>query len=124
MPYIKKETVALVRKALKETFKGQNVKFSVVTRHHSTIDVAILEAPIQLESLEGRNINEYHYKKHFDGQEDVIALIEKVMSVINEKAPQGESYYDSDYGNIPSHYINVSFGRWDKPFVSTLKEAA
>jgi len=118
MPYISKEDSREIRKKLKEEFKGY--KFSVTIEHGSSLNVAVLEAPLKVE--DGESINHYWYKTHYKDREDILSFVEKIMALINSVKVHKTINRDADYGNIPSYYLHIEFGKYGKEFKSTLEE--
>ncbi len=116
MPYISTQEVAEKRKKLKEAFP--NFKFSIRNEHHSSINVSILEAPINMMKAEtdGRyvQVNQYYIKDHYENYPEIRDVLLKIYEIINNG--NYTENYDSDYGSIPSFYVHISIGHWDKPF--------
>jgi len=115
MPYVSNETVSSVRQALKAEFP--NVKFSVRKQHHTSIDVAVMSGPFAFESLEyaapGYQINHFHPHLYEGWVES--EFIQRLVEIV--RSSQRVTHYDYDYGNIPNHYVSISIGRWDRPYV-------
>lgn len=116
MPYISKERVAEIRSQIKKEFP--DYKFSIVRDGHSTVEIAILEAPFNM--LTNGNGETYEHVNHFyirDHYKD-FPQVRDVLARIYEIADQGNSIVsvDGDYGNIPKFYVGIRIGRWDKPF--------
>lgn len=107
MPYIDKDRVKQVRDALKKKFP--NVKFSVVREHFSTIKIAIMESPF---SWSKGHLSLNHF--YLDREENP-EFLKEVKAIANEG--NKTEYFDGDYGNIPSFYLDMSVGKWDKPHV-------
>jgi|ERR1035437_95050 hypothetical protein len=118
MPYISSESITAKRKAIKDAFPSTSGwKFSITKENYSSINIAILEAPIQLlhaDKIERgyEQVNHFYAHEHFEGEaKDAICKIIKIANDSNEI----ESV-DGDYGNIPSFYVNVTIGQWDRLF--------
>ena len=115
MSYISTEEVAKKRKLIKKTFK--NWKFSITKRHHSSLEVDILEADVQLlldETNTHESVNDYHIESHYKDKpeaKELLLILKNIMTI-----GQGEGHYDGDYGLIPDYYTRISVGTWDKPF--------
>ena len=122
MPYIETTKVAAMRKAIKAALP--EYKISVTKRHHSGVDVAVLAGPIV--GVDGVNI--YWYKDHFGPEKldrpDAIAVIQTIIDCIFAVERPRTLVEDSDYGNVPTFYYDVSFGKWDQPYVCTDPDAA
>jgi len=117
MPYISKEEVAQKRKAIKAAFP--NYKISVVGRHYSSIEVAVMTGPIQLlapEYIERGNesVNPFYITENF--KTDVVKreLLEGIYAIINDGNYTASE--DGDYGSIPSFYTRIEIGKWDKSY--------
>jgi len=125
MPYIKTETVKQKRNLLKKMFP--EYKLSVTTRHHSTICVDIMSGPLDLlkncddrDKRDGsESVNHYYIKEHNKDFPEKAELLLKIKDVIGKE--QRELVYDGDYGSVPTYYINIGIGKWDKPYVQTKK---
>jgi hypothetical protein len=111
MPYISKETVATIRKQLKEKFP--KVKFSVRKEHSSSLNVHVMESPFDWSSTH-MAINHF-YPENYENKEFLIGVINIA------KAGQKVNHYDADYGHIPNYYVNVEIGKWDKPHKKVVK---
>lgn len=111
MPFITSESVKEKREALKKALP--NFKLSVTKRHHSTIDVAIMEGPLELAS-DRVNINHFYIEECGLSSEwiEVLLTIKKIINSGNRIICE-----DGDYGSIPSFYIGIEIGKWDKPYV-------
>lgn len=113
MPYITNEQVAEKRKAIKKAFP--NWKFSVTRKHHSSLNVCILEADIKLTDKRNESVNHYYIKDHYKDKPETMEALQKIADIMLK----GEETisHDSDYGSIPNFYVSLSIGAWDKPFV-------
>jgi hypothetical protein len=116
MPLIKTEEVANIRKQLKDKFP--NWKFSVTRDGHSRVSIVILSGPLHFEFKDGRNhqqVNEYYIEENHTGEwKEFLLEIYKIAKSQNYNPSIVE---DSDYGHVPSYYISMSIGDWDKPYV-------
>lgn len=113
MPYITTEQVNEKRKAIKNAFP--NWKFSITKKHHSSIDVVILEADIKLTEKENEGVNTYYVKDHYKDAPEVMEALQRIVDIL--EGDNETLYHDGDYGNIPKFYTHLSIGKWDKPFV-------
>lgn len=116
MAYISKEDVSMIRKALKEQFKG--FKFSVRMDNHYAIRVAILSGTTDFgkTDYEGGTINHHHTDRYQDQE-----LLERILHVINTAGTRKN--YDrsdsmTDYFDV-GYYVSLTLGKWDKAFVLT-----
>ena len=111
MPHIKAETTKAIRKEIKKSFP--NMKFSVTTENHSTVRVALLESKIEMHK-DHFTVNEYYLQE--EENKEIIPVFEKVLEIINSHKKQRTITVDGDYGNVPNFYINLSVGKWNKPY--------
>lgn len=113
MPYITTSEVAEKRAAIKKAFPTW--KFSISRKHYSTLSVIIISADLDLlpEGEKYSQINPYHIKNHYTG------AIAEALTAINDLAANGVRTLvnDGDYGNVPTFYVDISIGNWDKPFI-------
>lgn len=109
MPYISTEKVAQIRAEIKKALP--DYKFSIRRVHGSTADISIVSGPIDF-GTEYAQINHYYIKDHYEGE------AARVLSVIKQIASTGVyvEVEDGDYGSVPSHYVHISIGAWDKPY--------
>ena len=109
MPYLSKEGVAEIRANLKKAFPG--IKFSVrMNDNHSGVNVAVMQSPFNLPSY--HQVNHYWIETaYYD--DDVKEFFKKIVEIIS---PKGGGFYDGDYGYVPSYYVNLSIGQWNKPY--------
>ncbi len=115
---IKKRLVSEVKKVLP---KGWKLSFAV--QHYSTIVCTIRQAPIDISKyLDGRSsasINPYHVESDKQLSDEVKEVLSKIIKALNS---QNHDNSDSmtDYFDV-GYYLDLRFGKWDKPFVSTLE---
>lgn len=116
MPYISSEEVKAKRERIKKEFPG--FKFSITRKHHSSINVNILEAPINLlTNKEGRTheqINHFYIEEHYKDNPEIKNVLLKIYNIMSEGVRIISE--DGDYGSIPNFYTNISIGTWEKPF--------
>lgn len=129
MAYMSQENKAKIAVALKEAIPA-DWKWSLAVRDHSTICLTISRAPVDLIANyanhgmdEARraaavrkghvDVNQYWWKDHFSPElVDVFTLIFGALNLGNhDRSDSMTDYFDV------GHYVNVSIGRWDKPFV-------
>ncbi len=116
MPYITTEAVKKKRETLKREFP--KVKFSVTCKDYSSIHVNIMEAPFDIEK-EHKVVNDCHIENHYKNSPEVMKFLLRVKEIINEG--NCIESVDGDYGSIPAFYINIEFGRWDRPYKKVIK---
>ena len=111
MPYLPTERVKEIRKEIKSTFP--EFKFSVTTRHHSTVNVKILSGPIDF-GTENRQINHFHIESNWEDRPEAQQFLLKLHEIMD----RGNyiASVDGDYGNIPSFYTSLEIGKWDRPY--------
>lgn len=122
MPYVSTEEVKEVRQALKKALP--DYKFSIVRRHSSSIDIAFMKGPALMSGFsQGHDVNPFWYKtqKNRDTNtpvynEQQILLLEKLFTTVQTTCPNRTISEDGDYGRIPSYYLNVSIGKWNKEY--------
>lgn len=101
--------IAEIRKELKYAFKGY--KLSVVNYHYNGVSIYVLAAPYEMTTQKSEQVNPYYIDRTYTGRtaED--------LSKISRIASRGVRYYETgDYGTQPDFYVNISIGRWDRPF--------
>ena len=121
MPYIETSKVAEMRKAIRRALPEYEI--SVTKHHHSTVQVKIMRGPI----VGADNVNVYWYKDHFGPEKldrpDVIKVVDTIIAEIFKVEKPRTLVEDGDYGNVPTFYYDVDFGKWDEPYVCTDPDA-
>ena len=124
MPYISSETIKEKRVQLRKMFP--KYKLSVTGRHHSVIDVSIMEGPLpfprEIEEQEKEkytSVNQYYIDKYYEDYPKWKKVLKTIKSVIAKE--QRELVYDGDYGSVPTYYININIGKWDKEYKQVKK---
>jgi len=123
MPYIPTETVKRKRKLLRQLFPDW--KLSVRTVNHSKISVSIMGGPLEIEwsnkTYPGHeSVNHFYIKENFKDQPELCKVLSKIKDIISSE--QRELVYDGDYGSVPTYYVGMEIGQWDKPYVVTTKK--
>jgi hypothetical protein len=131
MAYMSQENKAKIAAVLKVVIPA-DWKWSLAVRDHSTICLTIASAPVDLvASYASRgmeeasraaavrkghvDVNQHHWKDHFNPE--LVDVFEKVFEALNlDNHDRSDSM--TDYFDV-GHYVRVSIGRWDKPFVLT-----
>ena len=116
MPYIASEEVAQMRKLIRKALPEFEV--SVTKHHHSSVEVRLMRGPIA-----PSEVNVYWYKDKLKDRPDVVAVVDKVLGIIKQVKTPRTIVEDDDYGNVPNFYYDISFGKWDKPYVCTDPDA-
>lgn len=135
MAYMNQEKKARIAAALK-TIMPKAWKWSLSVQNHSSINLTIASAPVDLpaEMMRVYNssiyahrdgaktapdthtlVNHYHLDQHFDGE--LLALFKKIVAALNtDNHDRSDAMVDHfDVG----HYVHVNVGRWNKDFVCT-----
>lgn len=113
MPYISTEKVAQKREAIKAAFP--HWKFSITCDNNSSIAVAILEADIELTQEKHVQVNPHLIKQDRYGTGAAKEALEKIYSIAS--AGVDTEVEDGDYGRVPTFYVHLNIGKWDKPFI-------
>lgn len=125
MAYITTERVAEIRKELKSAFP--TFKFSVTRKHYSTVDVAILAADIDLLQCENDGktyaaVNNYWIGENYKDRPEIKAALLKISDIVNN-GNFDNSDSQTDYFHV-GYYVDISIGRYDKPFVYNAPKSA
>lgn len=136
MAYVSQQDKKEIAPVVKAILKKYNLKGSLSVRHHSTLVLTIKSGKIDFiqnyndladtritsygekpRKVEGSiDVNVYWAQEHFTGKAKD-CLLELIAAL------KGPKYFDhsdamTDYFHT-SHYIDISIGRWDKPYVVT-----
>jgi hypothetical protein len=114
MSYISSETVAQKRKQIKAAFPG--FKFSITRNHSSGISIDVLAGPLDMQ-VEYQQVNTFYIKEHYAAKPLVQKFLLELYAIAAEGKTTGD--WDADYGFIPSFYVNISIGAWNKPYHCT-----
>lgn len=114
MPYITKDQVAAKRAALKKALP--EFKLSVRNRNYSQICVTILEGPIEMtQDPRGyEQVNHFWINDHYEDRPQIKNVLNTIADICKED--QRELVYDGDYGSVPTFYVSISIGDWDRPY--------
>jgi hypothetical protein len=113
MPYITKDEVKTIRLALKKAVP--NLKLSVRKEHDMSVRVAVVKGDIDF-GVDYDQVNHFYIKNHWNGNPKACEALEKIYNTIRTAHEQREITYDGDYGSVPNYYINITIGKWDKPY--------
>ena len=124
MAFVNQQIKKQLAPAIKDVLKKYGVKGSISVSNHSTLCVTLTSGDINLCEGKARvyfQVNEYQLDNHYDG---VVRDFFKELA----DAMRGPDFFDhsdsmTDYFHL-SHYIRISVGRFDKPYVCNTKEAA
>ena len=117
MAYVSQEFKKEVAPKIKELCKKYGVKGTLAVRNHSTLVLNIKSAKLDfLKNVTDSyfDVNCYHIGSMFEGKEK--EFLEQAVSVL-----KSDKYFDhsdsmTDYFHC-SHYVGISVGQWNKPFV-------
>lgn len=121
MAYVDQTKKAKIAANLKKVMPD-GWKYSLAVRNHSTIVLTISAAPINLlnkvvDLREGETtftLNPYHFRNQFN-ERKYIDIFEKIIAALNTDNHDNSDIM-TDYFDV-GHYVEISIGRWDKPFV-------
>lgn len=124
MAYMSQEHKAEIAKLLKEVIP-KDWKYSLRVLHHSTLICTVYSAPVDVlgkvaEHVQFNetyyNVNTCWYKDHIKDE----ALREQVGKIIDAMNHDNHDNSDpmTDYFDV-GHYIDLTFGTWEKPFQNT-----
>lgn len=121
MGYVSKEMKVELVKRIKEVLpKGWKATFKVYNL--SKLRVMIKSAPITLDDIKKGIDNDYISVHPLSRASDFNNIeVGKIIENIG-KALESKNYTvveDSNYGNVPSYYTELTFGDSSKPFIST-----
>jgi hypothetical protein len=132
---------AKIAEALKRVVP-EGWKYHLSVKNHSGIQFTLAAAPVDLighiqaaraktarpgdpfgrVGLEdGRgyvDVNQYFLERQFE--EPLLTVFKRIVDALNT-GNHDRSRVQSDYFDV-GHYVDISIGRWDKPFVITSKE--
>ena len=122
MPYITKEQVKAKRQALKAALP--EYKLSITNQDYSKIRVAIMKGPHSFQTREDgyQQVNHFYIDDHYANDPEALRVLTTIRDILQED--QTELVYDGDYGSVPTFYIGMSIGQWDRPYECTSKEVA
>jgi hypothetical protein len=136
MAYVNQEKKQKLAPTVKAILKKYNLKGSLAVRHHSTLVLNIKSGKIDFiknynDTMEGRltgygdpvakrsgnlDVNTFWVHEHFTGRAK--KCLEELVA-----AMKGPDFFDhsdamTDYFHT-SHYVDISIGRWNKPYEVT-----
>ena len=115
MAYVSQEKKSSLAPAIKAVLKKYKVKASIAVRNHSTLVVNIKEGEVPFDPASHYQVNEYHYESHYADNPTLVSFLSELLS-----AMKGPQYYNNDNSMIDyydrSHYTDINFGKWDKPY--------
>jgi len=118
MPYIDSKRIKEIRNTIKA--KYPEFKFSVTGENHTSININILSGPIQMITNEQNKsrgyeqVNHFYIKENYKDFPEIRNILLDIYNIANEG--NYTEVVDGDYGIVPSFYVNISIGKWDKPY--------
>lgn len=111
MAYMNQERKNELAPGIKAVLKKYNVKGSISVHHHSTLIVTIAEASFEIES-DYEQVNPYHIDNSYSGEtaQFLNELRDAMMEGNHNRSDLMTDYFDVGW------YIEISFGRWNKPY--------
>lgn len=109
MPFITKQEVTDIRKALKTKFPKW--KFSIGGSNSSNLSVRILKSTHDFKE-KSKTVNIYWIDRSFEEQD--AAVLQSILDTIYSVAERKTISEDADYGSIPSYYLDFKIGNWNK----------
>jgi hypothetical protein len=128
MAYMDQTKKAAIAAALKQVVPA-GWKYSLRVRNHLSIDMTIQSAPVDLLSLFGADDGYCQVSSGMserllrtNGQDYIALAFSEIHDALN-LGNHDNSDLMTDYFDV-GHYVTLSIGRWDKPFVCTAASAA
>lgn len=112
MAYIDSNTVKEMRNAIKKAYPA--FEFSVTTKNSMKVQVCILQGPVDFKEVVTPINAHFNRTENCARAKKMIADIKEIIDIIE---PGKEVSFDGDYGSIPSYYVDVQVGKWDKPYI-------
>ncbi len=118
MPYISAQRVKEIRQQIKKEFP--QFKFSVRTRHNSTVVIDVLSGPIDMlvtdysKKYGHDSVNHYYISDHYEKWPEVRDVLLKLYQIAN--VGNGTQFVDSDYGAIPEFYVSLNIGNFEQHY--------
>lgn len=122
MAYMNQEKKKAIAAELKKVMP-KDWKYSLSVSNHSAIKMKIRSAPVILPENQYNkgylDLNVYHWEnsKLLELNPEIRPIIDAAIRALNhgnwDNSDVMTDYFDK------GHYVNLTFGEWDKPFVST-----
>ena len=120
MAYMDQTKKAAIAAALKEVVPA-GWKYSLRVRNHLSIDMTIQSAPVDLLAAVGGHVqvNKFSIVRQLlkSGHEDLAITFEHILDAL-DLGNWDDSDIQVDHFDV-GHYVSLSIGNWDKPFVCT-----
>ena len=119
MAYINSEKTAAIRNELKKQFPAKDGwKFSVRNENHSSVNIAILQAPVKFVDKDYAQLNEYYLERYENS--DILKKISSIADGNFFDNPKERNYNNSD--SMTDYfdrgwYTHLEVGKWNTPFV-------
>jgi hypothetical protein len=102
------ERVAEIRTELKNALP--KCKFSIRKNDYNSMSIYLLSSPVDF-GTDRRQVNHYWIHENYEGEQ------KEILMTIKEIAFKGINYRETgDYGTQPDFYIDLSIGKYDKPY--------
>jgi hypothetical protein len=111
MPYITTAAVKEIRNELKARFP--KFKFSVVRRDGMAVNVSVMRGPIDFGKSDV-SVNKYWLEQHWGHNPKAFKFLKEVVSIVGRE--QRIISRDTDYGDWPNFYYDISIGQWNRPY--------
>ena len=130
MAYVDKAKKAKIATALKRAIPS-GWKYSLAVANHSTIALTLRSAPMELRDVfslrtdyVSTEVNPYQWEEDLraTGNACLIPIFAGIFDALNTDN-HDRSDIMTDYFDV-GHYVRVSIGKWNKPFVNTGAKAA
>jgi len=113
MAWMNQEKKSEIAPAVKSILKQHGAKGSLSVRHNSTLVLTITESPFDIG--DHASINPYHFREFYKDDPEFVEFVGKLhdaMMVGN----WDKSDIMTDYFNV-GWYVEIRFGKWNKPHV-------
>ena len=115
MAYMNQERKAAIAAAIKPVLAKYGMKGSLSVRNHSTICLTVVSGAIDFGETP-RSVNVYWIEKNYSGV--VRDFLLEALAALKSAGWYDRSDAMTDYFDT-AYYVDISIGRWDKPYVWT-----
>lgn len=121
MAYYNQEQKREVAPKIKALLKKYGMKGSLAVRHHSTVVLNLKEGPFDFrQNNYGGNINVYWIDENYTGV--VREFLNEAYAILMQ-GNHNRSDIMTDYFDV-GWYVDITVGRWDRPYKLAAKLAA
>ena len=118
MAYMSQENKKAIAPQIKKVLKKYNMKGSISVHNHSQLVVTLASGELD---IAGRSVNTYWLSQHYSGK--ALSFFLELKDAMNGVGSGGKQNFDksdiqSDY-HFVGWFIDISVGRWDKPYICT-----